>query len=429
MLDKKHHIIHLIKKRLLGKISPGEDAELQDWLAENEEHRKLLEQLTNDDLMDKQMTLFVRSQVEDAWMVVQKNLNTKSPEAARPRHQTKKYIYILGATAAAFIIIVSFSIWYFFVTKQNNEDSRSIVEMNPYSRHESAIPAYKAKLTLSNGNTILLHTIKDGTITTDGVFKLLKHNEYLYYKTTAIVSTDRNIYNSLSTLNGSHFRVILPGGSIINLNVATAVKLDVSSISAIRNVEITSGEAEFSVTPDSKDSFRVTMPAVQQNGITGIIEVKGTRFNVKAYEDDNEKRVTLLEGNLDIYTLPAYSPELTNVSMAGYPATSLKRGDQALLQDDGKISVRHNVDTAEVVSWKNGIVSFNKSHTLKMLKLISRWYDVNVEFSTTKVPEFYFTGKITPETDIQTVIDIMQFQCDSLHMKYDSTARKISVLP
>jgi transmembrane sensor len=430
MFEKRDHIIKLIKKHFLGKLTPEEDAELQEWLAENEEHRKLLEQLTDDELMEEQMRTFVRSQIEDAWTTVQNNLDVGIPEIPMPRPRIGKYIPIIAIATAAAAAIVIFCIWYFNSFKPNNENSREIITVNPSQyRPITSKPISKAELTLSDGALIKLHAIKNGTITTDGAFELYKHDEDLYYRGTAAISHDKHVYNILRTLNASHFRIILPDGSFINMNVASSVKLDVSSKAAIRNVVVTKGEAEFSVTHDSKNSFLVSTSAAPKNGNIGIIEVKGTRFNVNAYEDENHKTITLLEGDLNIYAVPAHSRELPAISLTGYPITSLKKGDQALLQDDGKISVLHDVDTAEVMSWKDGIVSFNKSHTSKMLNLIKRWYDVDVEFSTPKIPEFYFTGKITPETNIQTVLDIMQFQCDSLHMQYDSTARKIRVLP
>jgi transmembrane sensor len=424
MLEKNDQILELCIKYFRGDLTPEEKVAFEGWLAEDERHRRLHVEFTDDNLMEEKMRAFAYSQRDDqdGWRKVKHYMNT----GYLPDHQSRvrpisKYALLAAATVAVVIIV-----WYIIDTNndiRNNEGAR-----DDFSRNAQGLSNHHGELILENGKKILLHKTANGLINTVGAFKVYKNDNDLYYKNAASGPFKKEMSNTISTFNGSQYRIILPDGSTITMNVASSVELGVSSLGAIRKVKL-KGEALFAVAPDSANPFNVTIPSAGENGSNGKVEVIGTRFNVNAYQGEAEKAVTLLEGNLNVYTIPAGMTEPMTISHAGYYTKLLNKGEQAQWRHDGSILVHRNVDTAEAVGWRSGIVTFNRTPTRKVLNTLEKWYDVKVEYTTQKIPEFRFTGKITPGMKITTVLDIMHFQCDSLHFNFDSAMKKVIVLP
>lgn len=94
-----------------------------------------------------------------------------------------------------------------------------------------------------------------------------------------------NPFGMLSTIT-------LPDGSKVILNAGTTITYPNAFVSKNREVEI-NGEAFFEVAHDAEHPF-----IVKANQIN--VEVLGTRFNVKAYEEDDWIEVSLSEGKVEV---------------------------------------------------------------------------------------------------------------------------------
>jgi ferric-dicitrate binding protein FerR (iron transport regulator) len=123
-----------------------------------------------------------------------------------------------------------------------------------------------------------------------------------------------------------------------------------------RTVVIT-GEAYFEVAPDKTKPFKVTKGQVQ-------VEVLGTHFNVNAYDDEKNIKVTLLEGAVRLKT--------------NQENQVLKPGEQA--QVSGTISIFKNVDVEAVMAWKDGRFKFSSVDIETIMRQVARWYDIDIEY-------------------------------------------------
>ena len=94
-----------------------------------------------------------------------------------------------------------------------------------------------------------------------------------------------NPFGMLSTIT-------LPDGSKVILNAGTTITYPNAFVSKNREVEI-NGEAFFEVAHDAEHPF-----IVKANQIN--VEVLGTQFNVKAYEEDDWIEVSLSEGKVEV---------------------------------------------------------------------------------------------------------------------------------
>jgi transmembrane sensor len=141
-----------------------------------------------------------------------------------------------------------------------------------------------------------------------------------------------------STTIGERHLAALADGSRIELNAQT--RLTVQFGRHERRVELTRGEALFTVAKDPERPFVVTTPA-------GVVRVTGTVFNVRAARDAHVE-VTVLEGHVRVQ--PAAANE----------AASLVPGRQASLTS-AHVDVHPlaGETTQDVIAWRQGQTVFS----------------------------------------------------------------------
>jgi ferric-dicitrate binding protein FerR (iron transport regulator) len=122
------------------------------------------------------------------------------------------------------------------------------------------------------------------------------------------------------------------------------------------------------------------------------VKVLGTHFNINSYKEEITSNTTLIEGSVSL--------------SKGDANVILKSGDQAQVGNSDKITVIDNVDVHNVLAWKNGYFSFDKSDLKLILRQISRWYDVDISFEG-ESPKRVFSGKINRNSNISDVLKIL----------------------
>lgn len=135
------------------------------------------------------------------------------------------------------------------------------------------------------------------------------------------------------TKPGQRQQVSLPDASVVNLNTAT--ELSVRLYADRRVVELASGEATFSVTPDASQPFYV-----EAGGTT--VRVTGTRFNV--LRDGDSVRVDVDSGTVEVKAGHWWDRSRV-VLGAGQGTRSLA---------DGGLSSAEKVDVPARLAWHTG---------------------------------------------------------------------------
>jgi ferric-dicitrate binding protein FerR (iron transport regulator) len=168
----------------------------------------------------------------------------------------------------------------------------------------------------------------------------------------------------------------LSDGSRVWLNAGSSITYPVAFAGKERKVEMT-GEAYFEVsTKYEAGSSKLKQPFIVAKGDLEVT-VLGTQFNVNAYEDEKDIKVTLVEGSVRVD-----SRQSTVDSRQS--SVVLKPGEQAVSMVNGpstSLRVNKNADLEQVMAWKNGIFDFGESTSLQdIMKQVSRWYDVEVVY-------------------------------------------------
>jgi ferric-dicitrate binding protein FerR (iron transport regulator) len=251
----------------------------------------------------------------------------------------------------------------------------------------------RAILTLADGSTISLDSAHTGNLASQGTAKVLKIQDgELKYAAVAADNQSKASYNTLSTPRGGQYKLLLADGTRVWLNAASSIRYPTTFTGPDREVEI-SGEAYFEIAKNAAMPFRVLTVSNPGDKDPMTIDVLGTHFNVNAYIDEPVVRTTLLEG-------------LVKVSKGNNTAL-LKPGQAAQVRKDGAIQQIQDADLEAAVAWKDGLFEFSDEELPAIMRQISRWYDIDVEYAGA-VPTDKFTGSVSRNTTLSGVLKILK---------------------
>ena len=290
--------------------------------------------------------------------------------------------------AAAAVLVAACTIG-FLVLKPKSEPQ--MVKLQPKTTIQDIAPGKnQAVLTLANGEVITLDDKANGILAKQAGVVITKNGDgLLQYQITADAEP---AINTISTPRGGQYQLILADGTKVWLNAASAITFPTKFNGLDRKVEI-HGEAYFEVAKNAKKPFRVKSK-------NQIIEVLGTHFNVNTYEDEAADKTTLLEGSVSISKLDKSGKTQFSSSKI------LKPGEQASLYSNGSIKIA-KADEEEAVAWKNGYFKFDKADIKTIMRQVSRWYNVDVEFKG-EVSKDLFVGKINRSENVSGVLRILE---------------------
>jgi hypothetical protein len=283
--------------------------------------------------------------------------------------------------AAAAVLLFAVAITYFLITEKKNH-ARVIALTGDVAPGKTG-----AILKLANGIVINLDTAKNGEL-----FKGVSKSEH-----TLLISAGNEMvqYATLETPFGRTIDVALPDGTKVWLNSGSSIRFPTAFTGNAREVAMT-GEVYFEVFHNEKSSFRVKMP----DG--SFVEDIGTHFNVNAYSDEPSTKTTLLEGAVTIKN------------------TVLQPGEQ---YNNGSVK---QVNTDEVMAWKNGSFSLNNKDLKTVLRELARWYNVEVVFENEeKIPNILLGGDMGRDLNLSQALRVLE----KLKVNARIEGRKLVVMP
>jgi ferric-dicitrate binding protein FerR (iron transport regulator) len=104
--------------------------------------------------------------------------------------------------------------------------------------------------------------------------------------------------------------------------------------------------------------------------------------------------------------------------------TLLKPGQQAIIKDTLTSIVVRNIDTTEALAWKNGFFYFDNADTRAIMRLISRWYDVDIKYEGA-IPEHFMQGKMQRTIPLSSALKILALN----KINFRQQGRTIIVMP
>lgn len=316
-------------------------------------------------------------------------------------------------SVAATILLISSIAFYFFSTP--DQTSMEGLETVAFKlQKEKGVVSGHTLFRLSDGEEIDLDDLQISKMIVRADLQIIKtaEHEVVFKSLGKAIEHDEALQNNVMiTPKGRQYKITLPDGSKVWLNSASAFKFPSSFTASERNVAL-SGEGYFEIAKNKEKPFIVETTKHR-------VEVLGTHFNVSAYADEHIMNTTLLEGR--VHVLPKGSRKAV-LLMPGQLA-AIGRGVQVL-----------PADTSAAVAWKNGYFSFTGEKIQSIMRKLSRWYNVDVQY-VGKPTQEDFIGTISKTEELSEILRMLEltgavrFQLDTLSNQNKGKERRIIVMP
>lgn len=183
---------------------------------------------------------------------------------------------------------------------------------------------------------------------------------------------------------GSQTKIILPDSTIVWLNSGSSLKYNQSYGKKDREVTLV-GEGYFEVTKDKSKPFIVQTDSLNVNVI-------GTVFNVRAYKDDADVTVNLIEGSVNI-SLPK------NEGLF-----SMKPNEKLIFNKQTKKIESTETDASRSSLWTTGKLCFVDATIEQISKDLERKYDVKIQIANNKIANELFSGSLNLNLSLKEVL-------------------------
>jgi len=208
--------------------------------------------------------------------------------------------------------------------------------------------------------------------------------------------------NQMIVPYGKRSNIILSDGTRVWLNSGSKLVFPPAFKGKSREV-ILEGEAFFEVTRDAEKPFYVKTDAFR-------MKVYGTKFNVKAYQQDHAYNIVLVEGKVSMNLNEDLQAQ--EVFLAPSQKASISKGDEKFV-----ITTVENTDA--YTAWVNGYLTFTNEEVTDVLKRVSRYYNATIEIELPPNIEKIY-GKLDLKDDLERVLDGIAFISKTKYKKLDN---------
>lgn len=164
------------------------------------------------------------------------------------------------------------------------------------------------------------------------------------------------------------------------------------------------GEGFFEVVADSRKPFIV-------HASDALIQVLGTKFNVRAWEPDERVQVAVSEGQVSLR--PASIPVEEGVI--------IHKGEGSLMPTNGQPTKPVEIDLEEKLGWMHNEAIFRDVPLGEVLFQLERWYDLSFELAVPAVA----TERVTVHLRRNSVQDILEIISSLTDMPFKRHGRVV----
>ncbi len=215
------------------------------------------------------------------------------------------------------------------------------------------------------------------------------------------------IYNSVKSPEMVQFatnanetkEIILPDNSKVILNANSSISYPENFEGNTRNVEL-KGEAFFEVTKNKEKAFIIQT-------FDTYTKVLGTSFNVKALSENENVRVSVATGKVEV----------------GFLSNDLKvqllPGNTAII-DVKNIGIQKLENSIEnITAWKTGVLVFDDQLLSVLINDIELYYNVNIE-ADPKLLDCHFTGTFN-NPQLSEILNVLELSNGITHTENEGT--------
>lgn len=200
---------------------------------------------------------------------------------------------------------------------------------------------------------------------------------------------------------GSRSRIVMEDGTVVWLNAGSKLSYNSAFSHKDRNVQL-EGEGYFEVAHNKKLPFIVRTSDID-------VKVLGTRFNVKAYGDEENIEVILAEGSVNLLSRNNQIEPLT-----------MKPEQQAIYHKEcGHIEIR-KVSASQADNWTTGAHFFNELTLEEIVRQLEKAFDVTFIFRNEEKKYLTFYGDFRNDDSLEDILMIMSSSGKFRYRKTDN---------
>ena len=213
------------------------------------------------------------------------------------------------------------------------------------------------------------------------IFKSVHNN-------TILNNLSENInVNEINVPNGQNITVKLADGTTVWLNSGSRLIYPAEFSVKNRAVKLI-GEGFFEVEHNKKSPFVVFSGNVRT-------KVLGTKFNVKAYQNE-AIRISLLEGGIEVST------------GKNEDAIQLLEPDQQVeISIKGSVK-KTKVSSLAIVQWTKGELYFENESLENIVATLKRKYNVNITITNDNYKDMVLNSRINKDTSLENVLNVLK---------------------
>ena len=369
-----------------GELSKEEEKGIEQVLSEVEGMNTLVGELKDKNRIEHEMHVIARFDTE------------KALSKLKNRKQVKRIGILSWIAAASVVVIAGVSAWI-LLSQEPDVDNLSVTEkFEPGKAIVTLEMASGLKYRLDTLSSVVRNNrVNVAFDNNDGVLKIKEQDSL------ADGATKEIGYNTINVPYGGTYTVELCDGTKVYLNSGTTLEFPSRFDGKVRSV-ILKGEAYFDVARNVSKPFVVEVDEMK-------VKVLGTSFNVKSYVDEPGVYTTLVEGSVAILR-------------DGQPEKKIKPGEQAYYNKGvGTLSIAE-VDVNEFTSWKDGLFYFKDIALEEILRIVSRWYDLEVFYMNQGAKSVIYSGKLPMYSSVEDVLRKFEISGD---VRFELKGRTLTV--
>ena len=221
----------------------------------------------------------------------------------------------------------------------------------------------------------------------------------LYWVSQADHSADQ--YTETIAPRGQKSQIVLADGTKVWLNSDTKIRYPGNFNKNQRDIYL-DGEAFFEVSKNERQPF-----VVHTSGVN--VKVLGTKFNVKAYSDENQIETSLFEGRVNLL--------MTNPSDKTIEK-EVKPGQSFAYSKTDRQLVLNRFPQDEINGWKKNQLIFKDDTFSNLVRKIERWYNVKVMYDEKQFDDRRLTVELYEGERLDRLMEIISLAL-SVNYKYE----------
>ena len=185
----------------------------------------------------------------------------------------------------------------------------------------------------------------------------------------------------ISKATGGSYQLTLEDGTIVQVNADSELSFPTHFKKHLRQVRL-QGEGYFRVKSNPQSPFNVMLGTLN-------VQVTGTTFNIKAYEEEGNVSITLVEGSV-------------NVREGQKILATLSPGEQFTYQ-----KTTGEYDTTQATTgWTEDKFVFHSETIGTIMNELSRWYNVDINVSE-DIQDIRYSGILSRKQPLAEILNIL----------------------